>query len=122
MSRAHFWPWPKERVNAVIVFEDAIFNTNAGAIADLAVKHRLPSAGSKEFGEPGGLIGYGVNIPDMYRRAAYFVDKILKGTKPGDLPIEQATRFELVVNMKTAKPLGIKFPNSILVRASKLIE
>ena len=74
------------------------------------------------FAEAGGMIGYGVNGADMYRRAAYFVDKIFKGAKPGDIPVEQATRFELVINMKTAKALGVKFPPSVLVRATKVIE
>lgn len=67
-------------------------------------------------------MAYGVNFPEMFRRAAYFVDRILKGAKPGDIPIEQPTRFELIVNMKTAKVLGIRIPNSILVRAGKVIE
>ena len=113
---------PKKRIDAVIVQEDPIFIVNAKEVADLAAKHRLPSAGFKEFAEAGGMIGYGVNFLDLYRRAAYFVDKILKGAKPGDIPIERATRFELVVNMKTAKALGIKLPNSILLRPDKVIE
>ena len=74
------------------------------------------------FAEAGGLLSYGVNLSDLFYRAPIFVDKILKGAKPGDLPVEQATKFELVVNMKTAKALGIKIPNSILVQATKVIE
>lgn len=112
----------KKRVDAVEIVEDGLFLANARAIADLAAKQKLPSAGFKEFADAGGLIGYGVNNIDMFRRAAVFVDKILKGAKPGDLPVEQPTKFELVINMKTANALGIKIPNSILVRADKVIE
>jgi putative ABC transport system substrate-binding protein len=112
----------KRRVDAVEIFDDAIFGSNAGAIAHLAIINRLPSAGSKEFGNAGGLIGYGPNIPEMYRRAAYFIDKIFKGAKPADLPIEQPTKFELVINRKTANALGITIPQSILVRADRVIE
>ena len=112
----------KKHIGAVVIFEDPIFFANATAIADLVVKKRLPAAGFKEFAEAGGLLGYGVNIPEMYRRAAYFVDKILKGAKPGDLPIEQATKFELVINLKTAKALGITIPQSLLFRADRVIE
>ena len=112
----------KRRVDAVAVQEDPLFIANAGAIANLATKQRLPSIGFTEFAETGGLIGYGANYPEMFRRAAYFVDRILKGAKPGELPVEQPTKFELVVNMKTAKALGLKIPNSILVRADRVIE
>ena len=112
----------KKRVGAVAILEDAMFLANARRIAGLAAKHRLPLIGPKEYAEAGGLLAYGVNIPDMWRRAAVYVDKILKGAKPADLPVERATRFEMVVNMKTAKALGIKIPNSILVRADKVIE
>ena len=112
----------KQRVSAIGILEDAMLNSNLRAIADLAVKHRLPSAGNREFAEAGGLIGYGVNWADIFYRAAYFVDKILKGARPADLPVEQATRFEVVLNLKTAKLLGIKFPQTILVRADRVIE
>jgi putative ABC transport system substrate-binding protein len=112
----------KNRVEVLVTSEDAVTVANISAIADLALKRRLLSAGSKEFAEAGGLLGYGVNLPELYRRAAYFVDKIFKGVKPADLPVEQPTKFELVVNMKTAKALGLKIPNSILVRADKVIE
>ena len=112
----------KNRISAVVVFENAILFANVKEIAELAAKRRLPSAGFKEFAEAGGLLGYGANIREMYHRTAYFVDRILKGAKPDDLPIEQATRFEMVVNMKTAKALGIKIPNSILVRATNVIQ
>jgi putative ABC transport system substrate-binding protein len=108
--------------DAVTISQDAIFFENARAIAELMTKVRLPSAGFKEFAEAGGLIGYGPNYLELYRRAAYFMDRILKGAKPADLPVEQPTKFELVINLKPAKALGIKIPNSILVRADKVIE
>ena len=91
-------------------------------MAALAAKYRLPSVGTNEYAEAGGLIGYGVNDAQLFRRGAYFVDKILKGAKPGDLPIERPTRFELVLNKKTARALSIKIPESILIRADREIE
>jgi len=112
----------KSRVDAVVVTSDVLFNYNVAAVADLAAKTRLPSAGVKAFAEAGGLLGYGLNFPDMDRRAAYFVDKILKGVKPEDLPVQQPTKFELVVNLKTAKALGLTIPQSILVRADQVID
>jgi putative ABC transport system substrate-binding protein len=99
-----------------------MFFTNAKAIADLAAKQRLPLIGSGEVAEAGGVIGYGVNLLELYRRVGFFVDKIVKGVKPGDLPIERPTRFDLVINMKTAKALGIKIPQTMLVRADRVIE
>jgi len=112
----------KGRVDAIVVQDDTMFGVNAKAIADLVAKKRLPSVGSKGFAEAGGAIGYGGTDAELYRRGAYFVDRILSGAKPGDLPIEQATRFELVINMKTAKALGIKIPQSILLRADEVIK
>lgn len=112
----------KARINAVVVSEDPVLIANVARIAVLATKQRLAAAGNREFAEAGGLIGYGVNFPAIFRRAAYFVDKILKGARPGDIPVEQATRFELTVNQKTARALGIKIPQSILVRADRVIE
>jgi ABC-type uncharacterized transport system substrate-binding protein len=91
-------------------------------VADLAAKKRLPSAGIKAFAEAGGLIGYGLNFPKMSRRAAYFVDRILKGVKPADLAIQQPTKFELVINLKTAKALGLTLPQSVLLRVDQVIE
>jgi putative ABC transport system substrate-binding protein len=111
-----------KHVGAVVIPEFLALNIYPNAIAGIAAKHRLPSAGNKEFAEVGGMMGYGVNIPEMFRRAAYFIDRILKGTKPADLPIEQATKFDLLVNLKTTKAIGIKIPQSILLRADKVIE
>jgi ABC-type uncharacterized transport system substrate-binding protein len=105
-----------------VILEDAVFVSNARAIADLAAKYRLPSAGFNEFAEAGGLIGYGVDFLEMYRRAAVFVDKILKGAKPADIPVEQATKFAVVTNMKTAKALGLDVPTSLLLRSDEVIE
>jgi putative ABC transport system substrate-binding protein len=100
-----------------------VFATNLGRIVEFALKNRLPSIFHlKEFAEAGGLVAYGPSRTDMFRRAAIFVDKILKGAKPGELPIEQPTKFDLVLNMKTARALGIKIPQSILLRADKVIE
>jgi len=112
----------KSRVDGVVVTDDPLFNANAMTIADLATKKRLPSAGGGEFVEAGGSIGYGVNFPDAFRRAAYFVDKILKGARPSDLPVEQPTKFELVINLKTAKALGLAIPPSLLLRADQVIQ
>jgi putative ABC transport system substrate-binding protein len=112
----------KKRVDAVAVVEEPMFLANYKGLADLAAKRRLPSIGFNEFAEAGGLIGYGANLFELFRRAAYFVDRILKGAKPADLPVEQPTKFELVVNLKTATALGIKIPQSILVRADKVIK
>jgi ABC-type uncharacterized transport system substrate-binding protein len=111
-----------ERVEAVVLPEDDFLNANRGAIAELVTKQRLPSIGRKEFAEAGGLIGYGVNRFEENRRATIFVGKILKGAKPGDLPIERAAKFQFIVNLKTAKALGITIPPSILVRADEVIE
>jgi putative ABC transport system substrate-binding protein len=113
----------RERAGAVIIVIDAFFVQQGRQIADLAAKHRLPSmSGSREYVEAGGLMSYGQNLADNYRRAATYVDKILKGARPGDLPVEQPTTFELFISRKAAKALGITIPQSILVRADKVIE
>ena len=117
-----FTTMAKRHVDAIVVQADTIFIINAKAVADLAATRQFPSAGLKEFAEAGGLIGYGPNLLEMYRHAAVFVDKILKGAKPGDLPIERATTFELVINMKTAKTLGLTIPPSVLLRADQVIQ
>jgi len=112
----------KRRVDAVVITDDGVLTANFGAIAKLAAKMRLPSIGLPEFAEAGGLMAYGANRRELFRRAAYFVDRILKGAKPADLPVEQATRFETVVNLKTAKALGITIPQSFLLRTDRVIE
>jgi putative ABC transport system substrate-binding protein len=111
-----------QRTNGLVVHDDPMLIANARQIADLAATKRLPSIGFKEFAVAGSLMAYAVDFPAFYRRAAVFVDKILKGAKPGDLPIERATRFEVVINLKTAKALGFKIPPSVLVRATEVIE
>src|SRR5262249_52392147 len=92
-------------------------------LVDLAAKNRLPAVyPNRGFVDAGGLMAYGTNLADLYRRAATYVDKILKGAKPADLPVEQATKFELVINLKTAKALGLTIPPSVLGRADQIIE
>ena len=89
---------------------------------DLAAKHRLPAASQyREFAEAGGLLSYGPNLPDQFRRAAYYVDKILKGTKPADLPVEQPRKFEFIINLKAAKQMGLTIPPNVLARADKVL-
>ena len=111
------------RADALVVVIDAITQANQQRIVDLAMKHRLPAIySSREFVDAGGLIIYGVSYPDLYRRAATYVDKILKGTKPSDLPVVQPTKFELVINLKTAKALGLDIPPKLLARADEVIE
>ena len=110
------------RVDSVVVTEDGEFAASFREIATLALANKLPSIGAREYAEAGGLIGYGVNILGLYRRAAYFVDRILKGAKPADLPIEQPTKFELIVNLKTAKALGLENPPMLLARADEVTQ
>jgi putative ABC transport system substrate-binding protein len=117
-----FTAMAKIRVDAVVSTDDAVLAANVGAIAKRAAKMRLPSIGLGEFAEAGGLMAYGANRLEQFRRAAYFVDRILKGAKPADLPVEQATRFETVLNLKTAKALGLQFPQAVLARADRVIE
>lgn len=112
----------KKGVSGVVIADESMMLANARVIADLAAKQRLPGIGGREFVEAGGLIGYGMKLTELYRRGAQIVDKVLKGAKPGDLPVEQPRVFELVINMKVAKALGIKIPQSILFRADKVIE
>ena len=100
-----------------------MINVCSSQIADVAVKHRLPTIfGLPAFSEAGGLMAYGPNRHELWRRAAILVDKILKGARPGDLPVEQTTKFELVINLKTAKALGLTVPPSLLQRADQVIE
>jgi len=111
------------RADALIALDDALIFANRTRIIALAVRHRLPAMyGYREFPEASGLMAYGPSRYDMYRRAATYVDKILKGGKPAELPVEQPTRFELVVNLKTAKALGLTIPQSVLIRADQVIQ
>ena len=112
-----------ERADAVMVGEGGVFYLGRTQIAELALKHRIPSMSSyREAVEAGGLMAYGASNTANYRRAAYFVDRILKGTKPGDLPVEQSTKIELIINLKTARALGITIPQTLLLRADEVIE
>jgi putative ABC transport system substrate-binding protein len=113
----------KGRAQGLIVLPHAVTIERRTQIVGLAAKHRLPGMyPDRLFVEAGGLMSYGTNFSDLHRQAATYVDKILKGAKPADLPVQQPTRFELVLNMKTAKSLGIKFPPSIMVRAEQVIQ
>ena len=113
----------KARFDALIVLPDRSILSARGQVIQTSERHRLPTMYPfSEFVDDGGLVFYGPNFADMFRRSASYVDKILKGAKPGDLPVEQPTKFELVINRKTAKALGLKLPNSILVQATKVIE
>jgi putative ABC transport system substrate-binding protein len=112
-----------ERADALIVFPSPMLFTERKHIVDLAAKHRLPSMSmGREFVELGGLIAYGASITDLFRRGAGYVDKILKGVKPTDLPVEQPTKFELVINLKTARELGLTIPREFLLLADEVIE
>ena len=120
---AAFGPLMRERASALIVLADPLFFTHARRIIDLASQHRLPTMfWTRELVEAGGLMSYGQDIAEQYYRAANYVDKILKGAKPGELPIEQPTKIELVINLKTAKAIGLTIPQNLLFRADKVIE
>jgi putative ABC transport system substrate-binding protein len=110
------------KIDALVVHDDQVLIGNAKAIATLAAQQKLPSCGFLEFAAAGGLAAYGVNFVELCRRAAYFVDKILKGTMPADLPVEQPAHFELAINLKTANALGLQIPPMLLVRADEVIE
>jgi putative ABC transport system substrate-binding protein len=113
----------KERANGVIIFTSSMFYAERTRIAELAAQSRVPAIYSvREFAEAGGLMTYGINLHESFRRAATYVDKILKGAKPADLPVEQPTKFELVINLKTAKALGLTIPPSLLQRADEVIQ
>jgi putative ABC transport system substrate-binding protein len=113
----------RERAGAFLVLPHPFIYAHARRIVELAAKSQLPAVYPyREFVEAGGLMAYGTNAPDMFRRAATYVDKILKGAKPADLPVEQPTKFELIINLKTAKALGLTIPQSILVRADEVIQ
>jgi len=113
----------KERPDGLTMFFDAKSTGYRALVGDFAKKHKIPTIfGAKEFAQAGGLMSYAPDIAESFRRAATYVDKILKGAKPGDLPIEQPTKFELVINLKTAKALGLTIPQSLLLRADDVIE
>ena len=112
-----------ERASALLVLGDPMFFLHRVRLADLAARQRLPTMFvQREHAEAGGLMAYGVNLRDSYRRSATYVEKILKGAKPADLPVEQPTRFELIINLKTAKALGLTIPQSLLIQADEVIQ
>jgi putative ABC transport system substrate-binding protein len=113
----------RERIGGIIVLPAPITNTYRKQIVALAAKSRLPAIyGLREYVDAGGLIAYGPNIPEMHRRAAVYVDKILKGAKPAELPVEQPTKFDFVINLKTAKQIGLTIPPNVLARADRVIK
>lgn len=111
----------QKQVEGLVVIEDGLFLANAGRLADVAIKHRLPTIGFEEYGEAGGLLAYGVDFPHIWRQAGVLADKIFKGAKPANLPIQQATQFQLVVNLGTAKALGLTLSPDVLARADRVI-
>jgi putative ABC transport system substrate-binding protein len=112
----------KDRAGAILLTTNPMFSTHIRRIASLTIKHRLPANhAQKEFVEAGGLMMYGPSGAEIYRRAAFYVDRILKGAKPADLPVERPTKFELVINLKTAKQIGLTIPQSVLYRADRVI-
>ncbi len=120
---AAFLGMKKNRDQAVVVTSPAFMFVHRKTVIDLAAAHRIPAVYELQvFVEPGGLMSYGVNVSEMQRRAAFYVDKILKGAKPADLPVEQPTKFDLVINLKTAKALGLTIPQSLLQQADQVIE
>jgi putative ABC transport system substrate-binding protein len=113
----------QQNAEAVIVTADTVFVEQRRRVAELAMKDRMPSMFSfREHVEAGGLMSYGQNLADGYRRAATYVDRIFKGAKPGDLPVEQSTKLELFINLRTAKALGLTVPDTLLARADEVIE
>ena len=117
-----FAAMPKRRVDALIVFNDSMLNAHVAQVVAAAARQKLPLFGIREVAEAGGLMAYGVNRQAVYRRSAYFVDKILRGAKPAEIPVEQVARIELIVNLKTAKALGIRIPPALMARADEVIE
>ena len=113
----------RRKVAALVVLPGPFTVRHRATVLDLAAKTKLPALyGFGEFPRAGGLMSYGADMPEVFRRAAYFVDRILKGAKPADLPVEQPTKFQLIINLKTAKALGLTIPPSVLVRADQIIE
>ena len=112
-----------ERAQVLVVLSDGVLFNHRGLIGVMAVRNRLPAISAvREYAEAGFLLSYGIDLPDQFRRSAAFVDKIFKGAKPGDLPVERPTKFELVINLKTAKALGVIMPPTLLARADEVIE
>jgi putative ABC transport system substrate-binding protein len=113
----------RQRAEALITLRSPVIVTHRSRVIELAARHRLPAMyDDREFVEAGGFIAYGANLDDLYRRAATYVDKVLKGTRPADLPIERATKFELLINLKTARVLGLTIPPALLLRADRVLE
>jgi putative ABC transport system substrate-binding protein len=112
----------KTHPDAIAITDDTLFVANARRIAEVMANNRLPSVGFIDFAQVGGLIGYGVNFLDLWHRGAYFVDRILMGAKPADLPVQQPTKFELAINLKSAKALGLDMPSTLLATADEVIE
>ena len=113
----------RDRAQVLMVLSDGVLFNHRGPIGVMAVRNRLPAISAvREYAEAGFLLSYGTDLPDQFRRSAAFVDKIFKGAKPGDLPVERPTKFELVVNLKTANALGLTVPPSVLARADEVIE
>src|SRR5262249_17263671 len=108
--------------SAIVVQGDTMFSVNGRAIAELALRYRFPSAGLIDFADAGGLFGVGVDLVEGHRRLAKYVDQILKGADPGNLPIEQATNFDLVINANTAKAIGLTIAKSLLIRATRIVQ
>jgi len=113
----------RSHADAIVVGSDTLMQTNQSLVVNLAAAHRLPAMYTfRDFADNGGLVSYGVSLPDLYRRAGGYVDRILKGAKPADLPIEQPTKFDLVINAKAAKAIGLTIPGAFLARADELVE
>jgi putative tryptophan/tyrosine transport system substrate-binding protein len=112
----------RRRADGLVALSDSTFVANMRRLGELAAANRLPGAGSDEYAEGGGLLAYGVSFPDLWRRAPYFVGRILKGGMPATIPVEQASKFALILNLKTAKALGLTIPQSLLQRADQVIE
>lgn len=112
----------RRRADGLVVLSDSMFVANMRRLGELSAAKHLPGAGSDEYAEGGGLLAYGVSFPELWRRAPYFVDKILKGGKPATIPVEQASRFAFIINLKTAKALGFTIPQALLLRADQVIQ
>jgi putative ABC transport system substrate-binding protein len=115
-----FLPTAGRRLDALVIVDDAMFIAHARRLAELASRHRVPTAGFREYVEAGGLMAYGVSLPDLWRGASGFVDRIFKGAKPGDLPVDQPSKFELLINRTAAKHLGLTIPPAVLLRADEV--